>query len=216
MGAGGGADLPCDSGGVAAWGPLRGGGPAGRVYPRCRLCPFISVPGAPPWVTVTHPRQWTGRWQRQLLATVGWLASSRRPRKRAGRSPVGSWPATWAFWGSATALGAGSPSLSAGCASRPSGRGWALPKPAGSGSPCPGRGPVCTRAAKKVTPPPEMLAGAVTSRLRLLSWGCRRVWDVSPWTPSSASVLPRVPCPGRNEQLAQPLTRWGGRRNPRT
>lgn len=176
---------------------------------RC-VCPFISIPGAPPWVTVTPP---SGR---DVPGDSCWPWSGRSPAlivplKQAGQSPVSSQPAAWALPGQ----GQG-PECQLAVPERrlrfpASGRERALPKRAGSGSPCPGHGPVCTRR-----------------RPRLLS-GRRGVSGCRPGAPASAGrvTVDTVVGTGDVGSLVSPrvragtsagsalLTGRGGRRNPR-
>lgn len=195
---------------MTAWGPSGAEGLLACVGPGRCVCPFISIPGAPPWVTVTPP---SGR---DVPGDSCWPWSGRSPAlivplKQAGQSPVSSQPAAWALPGQ----GQG-PECQLAVPERrlrfpASGRERALPKRAGSGSPCPGHGPVCTRR-----------------RPRLLS-GRRGVSGYRPGAPASAGrvTVDTVVGTGDVGSLVSPrvragtsagsalLTGRGGRRNPR-
>lgn len=208
------------SGSVTAWGPLGGGGPAVLRVPQV---PFMSLYFNPRSSFLGHchtpcPVDWTFP---ETAAGHGWsLASSHFPPETGWTEP-GQLPA-----GCLGVLGTGPrPSVPARppCALLAQRQRGALPKRAGSGSPCPGHGPVCMRAAEETTPPPEMLAGAadLASPAAILgvpaSAGHVTVDTVvgTGDAGSHAASCPLVFGPERVSGSAL-LTRWRGHRNPRT
>lgn len=191
-------------------GPLRGRGPAGLRGPRA-LC--MSLYFNPRSSSLGHGHPPSGR---DVPGDSCWPWSGRSPAlivplKQAGQSPVSSQPAAWVLPGQ----GQG-PECQLAVPERrlrfpASGRERALPKRAGSGSPCPRHGPVCTRR-----------------RPRLLS-SRRGVSDCRPGAPASAGrvAVDTVVGTGDVGSLVSPrvragtsagsalLTGQGGRRNPR-